>query len=67
MRTFLVAGLSALLIGGPALSQGSGQLSPGQQAPGQQSTGQQTVRPPQPTAGKPESLPGKPAAVGTPA
>jgi murein L,D-transpeptidase YcbB/YkuD len=57
MRTFFVAGLSALLIGGPALAQGTGQSSPG----GQQTRGQQTVRPPQSVGGKPESPPGKPA------
>ena len=62
MRTFLVAGLSALLIGGSALSQGSGQNAPRQQNPGQQ-----TVRPPQSVGGKAESLPGKPAAAGNPA
>jgi L,D-transpeptidase YcbB len=60
MRTFFVAGLSALLVGGPALAQGIGRPSPGQQAPGQQSPGQQTIRPPQSTAGKP-------AAASTPA
>ena len=62
MRTFFVAGLSALLIGGTALAQGSGQNAPGQQSPGQQ-----TVRPPQSMGSKPESLPAKPAAAGTPA
>jgi len=61
MRTFFVAGFSALLIGGSALAQGTGQLSPGQQSPGQQTRGQQTVRPPQSVGGKPESPPGKPA------
>ena len=63
MRTFFIAGLSALLIGGPALAQGLGQSSRGQQAPGQQSPGRQIVRPPQ-SVGKPELHPGKPA--GTP-
>ena len=66
MRTFFVVGLSALVIGGPALAQGTGQSSPGQQSPsqqsGQRSPGQQTIRPPQSVAGKPESQPGKPAA-----
>jgi len=67
MRTLFVAGLSALLVGGPALAQGIGRPSPGQQAPGQQSPGQQTIRPPQSAAGKPKALPGKPAAASTPA
>src|SRR5262252_2627644 len=71
MRTFFVVGLSALVIGGPALAQGTGQSSPGQQSPsqqsGQRSPGQQTVRPPQSVGSKPESQPGKPAAAGTPA
>jgi len=66
MRTFFVAALSALLIGGPALAQGFGQSSR-QQAPGQQSPSQQTVRPPQSLGGKPDSHPGKPATAGTPA
>ena len=66
MRTFFIAGLSALLIGGPALAQDFGQSSRGQQAPGQQSPGQQIVRPPQ-SVGKPELHPGKPATAGTPA
>src|SRR6516164_2764618 len=67
MRTFFIAGLSALLIGGPALAQGFGQSSRSQQAPGQQSPGQQIVRPPQSVGGKPELHPGKPATAGTPA
>ncbi len=65
MRAFLVAWLSALLIG-PALAQGTGQPAPRQSTPGQQNPGQQIVRP-QSAGSKPEALPGKPAAAGTPA
>ena len=60
MRTLFVAGLGALLIGGPALAQGTGQPAPRQPEPGQQKPGQQIVRPP--AAGTPGAQPGKPAA-----
>ena len=60
MRTLFVAGLGALLIGGPALAQGTGQPAPHQPVSGQQKPGQQIVRPP--AAGTPAVQPGKPAA-----